>query len=119
MSIHKIEIHKIEIHKIEEHKIEIIVLKNFLNGSDSTDLRRHPQYKISLLMIWTWMYELCRRNLFRPFTGYQYQLFVATRILALYGALYLTPLDSTSIFVGIIFIIFFWIFVLLIILQPR
>ena len=48
---HKIEIHKIEIHKIEEHKIEIIVLKNFLNGSDSTDLRRHPQYKISLLMI--------------------------------------------------------------------
>ena len=29
-------------------------------------------------MILTRMNELCRRNLFRPFTGYQYQLFVAT-----------------------------------------
>ena len=31
-----------------------------------------------LFEILTRMNELCRRNLFRPFTGYQYQLFVAS-----------------------------------------
>ena len=38
------------------------------------------------LLGWSQMYELCRRNLFRPFTGYQYELFVAnTPIIIIYN----------------------------------